>query len=144
MSLLELQGVTAAYGPVQALFGVDLEVGEGEVVALMGRNWMGKTTTIRAVCRMMPFGGSVRFSGVDLAGMASHKAAHLGIGLVPEGRRCFGNLTVEENLRVAARGDGWQLADIYELFPPWRSGRGRWRRRSRAASSRCWRWAVRS
>ena len=113
-----MQGITAAYGHVQVLFGVDLTVGEGEVVALMGRNGMGKTTTIRCICRMMaPSAGEIVFAGQTLTGLASHRVARLGIGLAPEGRRCFGNLSVLENLTVAARGGKWQLSDIFDLFP---------------------------
>ena len=117
-ALLDVRGITAAYGHVQALFGVDLSIGAGEVVALMGRNGMGKTTTIRCICRMMAtLGGDISFAGQRLAGLPPHRVAHLGLGLVPEGRRCFANLSVAENLVVAARGDGWQLTDIIELFP---------------------------
>ena len=118
MSLLRIDGLQAGYGAVQVLFGVDVQVGVGEVVALMGRNGMGKTTTIRCICRMMPaMAGEIYFADNDLAGVPSHRVAQLGLGLVPEGRRCFANLSVAENLTVAARGAGWQLADIYELFP---------------------------
>ncbi|WP_112312312.1 ABC transporter ATP-binding protein [Pseudogemmobacter bohemicus] len=118
MSLLQLDQVTAGYGPVQALFGVSFALGEGEVLALMGRNGMGKSTTIRALCRMMPLtGGGVRFAGQDISGLASHQAARLGIGLVPEGRRCFAPLSVLENLTVAARRGPWDLARVHALFP---------------------------
>lgn len=117
-ALLELDGVEAAYGPVQALFGVTLALAEGEVLALMGRNGMGKTTTIRTICRMLPqTRGTVRFAGQDLAGVPLHRAARLGLGLVPEGRRCFGPLTVAENLNVAARPGDWTLARVTEFFP---------------------------
>ena len=118
MSLLQIKGLQAGYGPVQVLFGVDLDMRAGEVVALMGRNGMGKTTTIRCLCRMMPaMEGQIAFAGNDLAGVPSHRVAQLGLGLVPEGRRVFPNLSVAENLTVAARGTGWHLADIYALFP---------------------------
>jgi branched-chain amino acid transport system ATP-binding protein len=117
-ALLELEGVEAAYGPVQALFGVTFTLAEGEVLALMGRNGMGKTTTIRTICRMLPqTRGTVRFGGRDLAGVPLHRAARLGLGLVPEGRRCFGPLTVAENLTVAARPGDWTLARVTEFFP---------------------------
>ena len=86
-ALLEVAGVTAFYGTSQALFGVDLAVGEGEVVALMGRNGMGKTTTIRTICRMMPHREGASPSPATTGAAASHKAAWLGLGLVPEGRR---------------------------------------------------------
>ncbi len=117
MTLLLLDGVTASYGASQALFGVDLEVAPGEVVALMGRNGMGKTTTVRAICGMMPSGGVLRFDGQSLTGLPSHRIASLGLGLVPEGRRCFASLTVRENLTAAARPGPWDLSGIGALFP---------------------------
>lgn len=129
MSLLTLSGVTAAYGPSQALFGVDLEVAEGEVLALMGRNGMGKSTTIKAICRMVPAAGTLLFDGRDLSRLPSYKAARLGIGLVPEGRRCFRDLTVAENLIAAARPGYWDRERVEKLFP--RLGE---RRLQRAAS----------
>ncbi|MGK7651874.1 ABC transporter ATP-binding protein [Roseovarius sp. B08] len=117
MSLLRVEGLEARYGVSQALFGVGLEVGAGEVVALMGRNGMGKTTTVRAICRMIPSRGELRFDGRDLHALPSHRAARLGIGLVPEGRRCFRDLTVAENLLAAARPGPWDRARVAELFP---------------------------
>ncbi|AHD09447.1 ABC transporter ATP-binding protein [Phaeobacter gallaeciensis] len=118
MTLLSLKNVTASYGPSQALFGVDLDIGEGEVVALMGRNGMGKSTTIKTICGMLPASeGTLHFSGNDLRKLPSHKIARLGIGLVPEGRRCFAPLTVEENLRAAARPGPWDFAMVADLFP---------------------------
>ena len=123
--LLEVERLEASYGASQALFGVDLAVAEGEVVALMGRNGMGKTTTIRAVCNLTPpHGGAVRFAGEPLRGMASHRVARLGIGLVPEGRRCFPNLTVAENLVAAARPGKWDFAAVTALFPRLAERRG--------------------
>ena len=117
MSLLSLTGVTAHYGASQALFGVDLTVAEGEVVALMGRNGMGKSTTVKTICRMMPARGDLTFDGHDLSRLPSHRVARLGIGLVPEGRRCFADLTVTENLLAAARPGTWTLPGIAALFP---------------------------
>ena len=118
MSLLEVSGLEAAYGASQALFGVDLRLGEGEVLALMGRNGMGKTTTIRAVFGMTPpLAGSIRFAGEDIFRQPPHLVARRGLGLVPEGRRCFPNLTVAENLAVAARPGRWTLARIEAMFP---------------------------
>jgi len=123
--LLEVERLEASYGASQALFGVDLAVSEGEVVALMGRNGMGKTTTIRAVCNLTPpHGGAVRFAGEPLRGMAAHRVARLGIGLVPEGRRCFPNLTVAENLVAAARPGKWDFAAVTALFPRLAERRG--------------------
>ena len=118
MTLLRARDLTASYGASQALFGVSLEVAEGEVVALMGRNGMGKSTTIKCVCRMLaPTGGRVEWDGADMAGMPSHRAARAGIGLVPEGRRCFPNLTVMENLLAAARPGPWDADAAFALFP---------------------------
>ena len=117
-TLLSVSGLETSYGASQTLFGVDLAVAEGEVVALMGRNGMGKTTTIASILGMLrPQRGSIRFGGAEILRQPSHRVARLGIGLVPEGRRCFPNLTVRENLVAAARGDGWTLARVLELFP---------------------------
>jgi ABC-type branched-chain amino acid transport systems, ATPase component len=96
--------------PAQALFGVELHVGQGECVALMGRNGMGKTTTMRSICRLTPSSGTLRFAGHDLTALPPHRAARLGLGLLPEGRRCFPNLTVADNLSVAARPGPWDAA----------------------------------
>ena len=116
--LLELSDVSASYGSVQALFGVTLDLREGEVLALMGRNGMGKTTTIRCISRLLPHrGGTIRFRSSNLAGLNAPKVARLGIGLVPEGRRCFAPLTVAENLTVAARPGPWDVARVVRLFP---------------------------
>ena len=118
MSLLELNGVETFYGASQALFGVSLDVREGEVVALMGRNGMGKTTTIGSVLGLVrPRGGSIRFGGREISGQRPHRIARLGLGLVPEGRRCFPNLTVFENLVAAARGSDWTYDKVVDLFP---------------------------
>ncbi|WP_415926489.1 ABC transporter ATP-binding protein [Neorhizobium phenanthreniclasticum] len=116
--LLDVSRIEAFYGASQALFGVDLSVAEGEAVALMGRNGMGKTTTIRAICNLNPpRAGAVRLGGADLKGRRPHHVAKLGIGLVPEGRRCFPNLTVHENLIAAARPGRWTLDEVNALFP---------------------------
>lgn len=118
MSLLSVDKLAVQYGSSQALFGVSFDVAPGEVVALMGRNGMGKTTTIHAICRMVPaMTGAITFDGHDLLRLPSFRAARLGIGLVPEGRRCFASLTVEENLIASARSGHWDLARIARLFP---------------------------
>ncbi|MFW2542388.1 ABC transporter ATP-binding protein [Primorskyibacter sp. 2E107] len=117
MTLLSVQSLTATYGASQALFGVDLDIAEGEVVALMGRNGMGKSTTVKCICRMMAAQGRLIFAGRDLHGLKSHQAAQLGIGLVPEGRRCFADLTVLENLIATARPGHWNEARVGALFP---------------------------
>ena len=121
--MLEVSGIDAFYGRSQALFAMSLSIGAGQVVSLMGRNGMGKTTTIRAIMGLLrPRGGSLVFQGNDLVGLAPYKIAQLGIGLEPEGRQIFPNLTVRENLVATARtGDGgaepWTLARVYDLFP---------------------------
>ncbi len=117
MSLLEVEGLEASYGATPALFGVGLSVAAGECVALMGRNGMGKTTTIKCICRMLAGTGRLVFDGRDLQRLPSHKAARLGIGLVPEGRRCFADLSVAENLSAAARQGHWDVARVGALFP---------------------------
>jgi len=117
LSLLRVENLAASYGASQALFGVDLTIAEGEVVSLMGRNGMGKTTTVKAICRMIPSTGMLTFDGQDLHRLPSHAAARLGIGLSPEGRRCFRDLTVAENLAAAARPGPWDIARVTRLFP---------------------------
>ncbi|MBX3575253.1 MAG: ABC transporter ATP-binding protein [Mesorhizobium sp.] len=116
--LLEVRNLQASYGASQALFGADLAVGEGEVVALMGRNGMGKTTTIRAICGLMANrSGAISFAGREVIREKPFRIARHGIGLVPEGRRCFPNLTVRENLLAAARPGKWTIATVAQLFP---------------------------
>ena len=118
MSLLTLKGLETFYGASQALFGVDLDIREGEVVALMGRNGMGKTTTIKSIIGLMrPRAGAIHFGGKAIIGMRPHRIARLGLGLVPEGRRCFPNLTVMENLVATARGREWTFEKVVDLFP---------------------------
>ncbi len=117
MTLLALSNVSASYGSSQVLFGAGLRVAEGEVVALMGRNGMGKSTMVKCICRMMPSRGTLAFDSVDLSRLTSHQAARLGIGLAPEGRRCFAALTVSENLIAAARPGYWTFERVVDLFP---------------------------
>ncbi len=129
-SLLEVQGLQASYGDAQALFGVDLSVAEGEFVTVLGRNGMGKTTTVRCILGILaPRGGSIRFAGQDTTRWPSHATARLGIGLVPEQRQVFPNLTVRENLVATAhnrlgRKDAWTLERVYGLFPRLRERAG--------------------
>jgi branched-chain amino acid transport system ATP-binding protein len=116
--LLELDGVETCYGLSQVLFGMSLKVARGEVVTLLGRNGMGKTTTVRSIMGLTPArAGSIRFAGQETRGRNAFRIAKLGIGLVPEGRQIFPNLTVRENLVATGRGEGWTLERIYELFP---------------------------
>jgi len=116
--LLDVKKLTSKYGATQVLFGVDLCVEEGEIVALMGRNGMGKSTSIRAICGLNPVSsGNVAFDGSDISQLPSHKCAQMGLGLVPEGRRCFPNLSVAENLVATARSGPWTLQKVHGLFP---------------------------
>jgi branched-chain amino acid transport system ATP-binding protein len=140
--MLEIRGLNAHYGASHILFDVSLDVGAGETVALVGRNGAGKTTTLQSVMGMSGIRrtGSIKVNGTETIGMPAHRVARLGVGLVPEGRRVFKELTVEENLRVAssagrsrmraradgAKGDageetvtagGWSLARVFEVFP---------------------------
>tara|TARA_B100000524_G_scaffold3967_1_gene2558 strand:- start:92 stop:781 length:690 start_codon:yes stop_codon:yes gene_type:complete len=116
--LLELKSLKSWYGPSQALFDVNLEVKQGEIVALLGRNGMGKSTTIKSICGLMSeFQGEINFNNTSLINLPSYKIAQLGIGLVPEGRRAFSNLTVLENLVASAVEGEWDLVSIYNLFP---------------------------
>lgn len=117
MSLLQVRDLRVSYGASPALFGVDFDVTTGEVVALLGRNGMGKTTTIRAICRLLPSSGEITFEDQSLTGLPAYRAARLGLGLVPEGRRCFGPLSVTENLIAAARPGEWNLSSVFNMFP---------------------------
>ena len=124
MSLLDVKGLTASYGPVPVLHGLDLTVDDGEVVVLLGANGAGKTTTLRALCQMglVNIGGSVTFDGQRLVGRRPEQVVRLGIAHVPQGRGTFGELTVEENLQIGAyvRSDNEVRADIeraYQIFP---------------------------
>ena len=116
--LLELKSIKTWYGPSQALFDINLEVKQGEIVALLGRNGMGKSTTVKSICGLMSeFEGEINFNNTSLINLPSYKIAQLGIGLVPEGRRAFSNLTVLENLVATAVEGEWDLVSIYNLFP---------------------------
>ena len=134
--MLRLEGLQAGYGGSQVLFDVSLEVGPGEVVTLLGRNGMGKTTTIRAIMGLLPtvggriWGGDVRLDGAVVSGQPPHLIAQRGLGLVPEGRQVFPTLTVEENLLATAAhrsGGGtprWTLDAVYAFFPRLKERRG--------------------
>ncbi|RXH21678.1 ABC transporter ATP-binding protein [Bradyrhizobium nanningense] len=122
-TLLDVDGIETCYGLSQVLFGLSLSIKPGEMVSLMGRNGMGKTTTIRSIMGLTPArAGAIRFAGAEVRQLPSYRIAKLGVGLVPEGRQIFPNLTVRENL-VAAAADRfgspnpWTLAAIYVLFP---------------------------
>jgi len=117
--VLEVSGLHTYYGESHVLQGVSLTVGPGEVVAILGRNGMGKTTLMRSIIGFtLPRQGSVRLKGQDITGWASHRMTALGMALVPQGRRVFPSLSVRENLDVARRGDGrWSLERVYAVFP---------------------------
>ncbi len=121
--LLELSDVETSYGLSQVLFGVSLTIGAGEMVTLMGRNGMGKTTTVRSIMGLTPAkAGSIRFAGSEICGVPSYRVAKLGIGLVPEGRQVFPNLSARENLVATASNrsraaEPWTLDKVCALFP---------------------------
>ncbi len=121
--MLKVDRIETFYGASQVLFGMSIEVGTGEVVTLLGRNGMGKTTTVHSVMGIIPIqAGAIRFEGRPVHGLASYRVAQAGLGLVPEGRQVFPNLSVRENLvaTAASRAGGepwWTLARIFELFP---------------------------
>jgi branched-chain amino acid transport system ATP-binding protein len=120
-ALLQLTNVETAYGRSQVLFGMSFGIATGQMVTLMGRNGMGKTTTVRSIMGLTPArAGSIRFKGQEIAALAPYRIAQRGIGLVPEGRRIFPNLTVRENLLATAApatSGGWTLPTIHALFP---------------------------
>jgi branched-chain amino acid transport system ATP-binding protein len=126
--MLDVSQLQASYGAARVLFDVSLRIDAGEVVTLLGRNGMGKTTTVKAIMGLIrPAGGTVRFGSTALAGLPPYRIAQCGIGLVPEGRQVFPTLTVEENLvaTAAARGAAarWTLERVYALFPRLRERR---------------------
>ena len=121
--MLEVRGLHAAYGRAQILFGIDLELRQGEVAVLLGRNGAGKSTTMKAIMGLLrPSTGSLRFNGVDIGRSKPHRIARLGLGYVPEDRRIFTDLTVEENLEVGRQpprpgSPHWTVPKLFELFP---------------------------
>ena len=127
--MLSVRDIQASYGAAKVLFGVSLDIQAGEVVTLLGRNGMGKTTTIRAIMGLLrPQGGTVAFDGIPLTGREPYRVAQAGIGLVPEGRQIFPTLNVEENLIATASARHgtrrWDLDAVYDLFPRLRERRG--------------------
>ena len=121
--MLEINGLETAYGQSQVLFGMELKVGKGEVVTLLGRNGMGKTTTLHSVMGLVPSrSGNIRFQGQELRELPSYQIAKTGLSLVPEGRQIFPNLTVHENLVATASNrsqseNPWNLDRVFDLFP---------------------------
>ena len=122
-AMLEVQALEGGYGSARILAGVDLTVHQGEVVALLGRNGMGKTTTVRSIMgQIRPSAGRVAFAGQTITSWPPHRVARLGIGLVPEGRQVFANLTVREHLAAFAgplrgRARAWPMDALFNLFP---------------------------
>jgi len=116
--MLEVSGLQAGYGLSQVLFDMHLSIEQGQVVSLIGRNGMGKTTTVKSIMGLLkPTAGSVLIHGREMRGAAPYRIAQAGLGLVPEGRRGFGSLSVRENLLATATRGKWDLARIYQLFP---------------------------
>jgi branched-chain amino acid transport system ATP-binding protein len=118
--ILEANEIHTYYGPSHILFGIALSIQEGEIVTLLGRNGAGKTTTMRSIMGLTPArSGSIKFMGAEIVGKSPHVISRMGIGLVPEERRIFPDLTVRENLRVPSpRGQGgFKIEDVYDLFP---------------------------
>ena len=129
--LLEVKGLGAAYGASQVLHDISLRMSAGEVILLLGRNGAGKTTLMKALIGLVSLrGGSIKFNGVEIAGKPSHEIARLGVGLVPEDRRMFAQLTVAENLQLGAKPGadgrtGWNFDRVFQLFPDLRTLQGR-------------------
>ena len=117
--MLTCKGINTFYGPAHVLFDVDVEVAEGQMVCLIGRNGVGKSTTLKSIMGLAPVSsGSIAFQGKDISALPAFMVARSGIGYVPEDRRVFADLTVEENLEVAERGGTpWTRKSVYELFP---------------------------
>jgi branched-chain amino acid transport system ATP-binding protein len=123
-ALLEIKGLHAFYGKSHVLHGVDLEVGQGEIVSLLGRNGVGRSTTVKAAMGQVMAQGSIRFKGIELLGMKAFEIAHQGLGYVPEQRDIFPTLTVEQNLilgekrsKRSGKSARWALDDMYRMFP---------------------------
>jgi branched-chain amino acid transport system ATP-binding protein len=126
-ALLEVEGLRAGYGGSAVLHGVDLTVGEGQAVALLGRNGAGKSTTLKSIVGLVAVSrGSIRFDGREITGRPTHAISRLGVGYVPEERRIFSDLTVAENLLVGRKGTGaWGAERVYDVFPKLRELAGR-------------------
>ncbi|HTB05112.1 MAG TPA: ABC transporter ATP-binding protein [Bradyrhizobium sp.] len=119
--MLEVSNLHAYYGQSHILHGVDLNVGDGEIVSLLGRNGVGRSTACKAIMGLVTADGAIRFRGEDIAGLPPHLIAHCGIGYVPEDRQIFPTLTVRQNLELGLKRSGkfgrWDFADIFRLFP---------------------------
>ena len=149
--LLALRKLEVAYGGIQAVKGIDLDVGQGELVCLIGANGAGKTTTLKGICGLLPVkAGTIRYAGEDVTGKPAFQLVQRGLAMVPEGRGVFGALTIEENLAMGAyirsdtrRHQGRHRARVRRCSRGSRSAAGRRPARCPAASSRCSRWAAR-
>jgi branched-chain amino acid transport system ATP-binding protein len=120
MMLLEITNLHAFYGKSHVLHGVDMHVGKGEIVSLLGRNGVGRSTTVKAAMGQVDVTGSIRFKGEEISGMKAFEVAHKGLGYVPENRDVFPTLTVEQNLILGekkGRKSRWKISDMYQLFP---------------------------
>ena len=118
--MLEVKELHAYYGKSHILHGVSLNIAKGEIVSILGRNGVGRSTTIKAIMGMVDTKGSIRFNGTELVGKKTFEIAHLGLGYVPENRDIFPTLTVEQNLILGQKGNSegrWKLADMYKMFP---------------------------
>jgi branched-chain amino acid transport system ATP-binding protein len=119
--ILEVSNLHAYYGQSHILHGVDINVGDGEIVSLLGRNGVGRSTACKAIMGLVTADGAIRFRGEDIAGLPPHRVAHCGIGYVPEDRQIFPTLTVRQNLELGLKRSGkfgrWDFADIFRLFP---------------------------
>jgi branched-chain amino acid transport system ATP-binding protein len=128
--ILEVRKLEASYGASQILFGIDFDLAKGETACILGRNGVGKTTTMRTIMGLLkPIGGAVKFEETNVGGMSPHRISRLGISYVPQGRQIFPNLTTKENLLIAARSSSrapsqWTIQRVYELFPALRNREG--------------------
>ena len=140
--MLRIEGMNTHYGASHVLQGVDLDMPQGRISAVLGRNGVGKTTMVKTIMGLVVLsGGRVHVGGTDITGWPPHRVAREGVAYVPEGRLIFPDLTVIENIKVGERepGSAWPLARLLELFPSLASAPPAGARSSRAASSRCWR-----
>ena len=143
--LLTIANLRAGYGEAVVLPGMTLALQDGQVLALLGRNGTGKTTLINSIVGITRrFGGNVELDGADITAMRPDQRARAGIGWVPQERNIFRSLTVEENMTAVAQPGPWTVAKVYQMFPRLKERRNNFGNQLPAASSRCWRSAVRS